>query len=238
MMRYGLYFAPATDSPWWHAGCRWLGRDAASGAEFPHCQIAGVSDKVIGELTAHARRYGFHATLKAPFRLRDGYSEAQLISMAQAFCAAQRPIVLDDMQVRPLNGFLALRPDGPDDEIGALAMCCVRYFDSLRAAPAAGELEKRRHTGLSARQEALLLRWGYPYTEEEFRFHMTLTDPLSDVGADVVQAIRQAAEQCFAGVRAGTPLVIDALTVFREEMPGAAFSVWRRFPFNAARPWR
>jgi phosphonate metabolism protein PhnN/1,5-bisphosphokinase (PRPP-forming) len=233
-MRYGLYFSPAVDSPWWNAGCRWLGRDAVSGAEFSQRQIAGVPALLLAKLTDHARRYGFHATLKAPFQLADGFSEEHLITMANAFCAVQRPIVLEDPQVRPIDGFLALRPAGPNNEIGALEMRCVSYFDLLRATPAADELARRRQAGLSARQESLLQRWGYPYTEEEYRFHMTLTDSLAGVDADAAYAIRKAAEDCFAGVGAGAPLVLDALAVFREEQPGSALSVWRRFPFSTA----
>jgi ribose 1,5-bisphosphokinase len=87
---------------------------------------------------------------------------------------------------------------------------------------------------LSQRQEASLQRWGYPYTEEEFRLHMTLTDSLSDVDTDTAYAMRKAAEQRFAAVAAGAPPAIDALTIFREDTPGAPFSIWRRFSFNAA----
>ena len=106
------------------------------------------------------------------------------------------------------------------------------YFDMLRAPPNAAELAKRRRAGLSARQEALLQRWGYPYTEEEFQFHMTLTDSLHDVDADVANAMREAAEQVFAAASDAAPLLLDGLTIFREDQQGAPFSVWRRFPFG------
>ncbi|MDB5762495.1 MAG: hypothetical protein JWQ21_1490 [Herminiimonas sp.] len=235
MTRYALYFAPAADSPWWDAGCSWLGRNPASGAEFAQRRIPGIPDLTLAKLTSDARRYGLHATLKPPFRLTDGFGEEHLEAMAQAFCSVQKPIRLEDTRVRPLANFLALCPTGPDDEIGALAMRCMTYFDMLRAAPTAAELVKRRRAALTARQESLLQRWGYPYTEEEFRFHMTLTDSLSGVDADALHAIRKAAEERFASAQAAAPLVIDALSIFREDRPGAAFSVWRRFPFDAAR---
>jgi phosphonate metabolism protein PhnN/1,5-bisphosphokinase (PRPP-forming) len=231
MTRYGLYFSPAPDSAWWEPGCRWLGRDAADGTEFPQAHIAGIPDIVLAKLTADARRYGFHATLKAPFALADGFSETHLLNMAQAFCRVQRPIVLEDVQVRPLSDFLALCPAGPAAEINALAMRCVSWFDTLRAAPSEAELVKRRRAGLSPRQEALLQRWGYPYTEEEFRLHLTLTDSLSTLDADTAYAIRKAAEQRFAAL-ADTPPAIDGLTIFREDRPGAPFSIWQRIPFN------
>ena len=48
--------------------------------------------------------------------------------------------------------------------------------------PGAAELERRRKAGLSAAQEKMLLRWGYPYVLDEFRFHLTLTGRLQPEG--------------------------------------------------------
>jgi ribose 1,5-bisphosphokinase len=232
MTRYALYFSPSSDSPWWQAGCRWLGRDPASGAEYPPPAVAGVSPLMMGKLTSEARRYGFHATLKAPFLLMEGFSESHLLAMAEAFATVQRPIALEDMRVRPLGSFLALRPAGPLDEIAALAKRCVSYFDILRAPPTLAELAKRRHAELNERQESLLQRWGYPYTEEQFRFHMTLTDSLANVDEDTAYALRKAAGKWFDTAARQSQPVIDGLTIFREEQPGEPFSVWRRFPFT------
>jgi 2'-5' RNA ligase len=201
MPRYAIYFAPATDSAWWDAGCRWLGRDPIGGSEIQQPHIPRVSKSMFAKLTSDARRYGWHATLKAPFRLHEGFSESHLDEMAEAFAAVQRPIALDDMQVRQLRDFLVLAPTRVSAEVGALALRCVTYFDILRAAPPAAELSKRRDAGLSEKQEALLQRWGYPYTEEEFRFHMGLTDSLSGVDGDTVHALQRAAEQRFASAR-------------------------------------
>jgi putative phosphonate metabolism protein len=233
MTRYALYFAPAADSPWWSAGCRWLGRDSVSGAELAQRQIPGISREMLAKFTCDARRYGFHATLKAPFRLINGYSPSHLEAMAETFSATQRPVVLQDMRVHLSRGFLALRPAGPDKEIRALAMRCVSYFDELRAPPTEAELAKRRRANLTELQEALLQRWGYPYTEGEFNFHMTLTSSLSEADAAAVSALRRAAERQFAAAQAA-PLVIDALTIFCEQQPGQPFHVWRRFPFPVA----
>lgn len=233
MTRYALYFSPAPGSAWWTAGCRWLGRDPASGTVLPQPAIRDRPELTLAELTVDARRYGLHATLKAPFRLMPGFSEEHLQTMAQAFASAQTAVMLDETEVRPMGSFLALRPRGPHDALRSLAMRCTAYFDLLRDLPAAAEITKRRRAGLTERQDALLLRWGYPYTEEEFRFHMTLTDSLADAKDDVIQAVRDAAEQCFAEARLGPALVVDALTIFKEEMPGAPLTVWRRFPFQS-----
>lgn len=232
MTRYAIYFAPSAGSAWAASGASWLGRDVAHTEELHQEKIAGIPPLLLAELTADARRYGFHATLKAPFHLAEGYTEAHLEAMALAFCETQTSFILHMPQVRPMADFLALRPAPEDEHTASLAMRCVSYFDLLRAAPHEMELTKRRTRGLSPRQETLLQRWGYPYTEEEYRFHMTLTGDLSTVDDDVVYSLRKAAERHFAELIATTPLSVDAITIFREEQHGAPFLAWKRFPFG------
>ena len=231
--RYGIYFAPAPTSMWSAAGNRWLGRDAETGMRYPQSGVAGISPLVLQQLTENARRYGFHATLKAPFRLAEGFSEGHLLAMAQAFSSAQQALEIKDVGIHAPGNFLAVQTTDRNskEQLNGLAMRCVRYFDLLRAAPSAEELSRRRSADLSQRQEALLARWGYPYTEDEYRFHLTLTDALHTVHDDAVAAIRAAAEACFVDALA-TPLTIDSLTIFKESAPGAAMAVWKRFPFR------
>ncbi|MFZ6654419.1 phosphonate metabolism protein/1,5-bisphosphokinase (PRPP-forming) PhnN [Undibacterium sp. TJN19] len=232
-MRYALYFSPAPDTAWWEAGARWLGRDPMHAGSIAQRHIPGMPDLMLSKLTSGATRYGFHATLKAPFSLLEGFHENELISMARAFAKVQHSIKIPEMQIRMMGNFLALRPSGNESDINALAMRCVSYFDLLRNAPDATYLAKRRHAGLSARQEILLQQWGYPYTEEEYRFHLTLSDDLGEVDADAQYALRKAAEQHFSRLLENSQMEIDALTIFREEEPGAAFKFWMRFPFQA-----
>ena len=236
MTRYALYFAPPVNSNWWQAGCNWLGRDAETGATVDQPRVAGIPSLLMTTLTASARRYGFHATLKAPFALGEGFNEAHLLAMAAAFCRVQQPVTLPALQVRRLDTFLALVPAAPAPEVNALAMRCVAYFDLLRAPPDADELARRRRARLNVRQEALLLRWGYPHTEEAFRFHMTLTDSLAALDDDTAYALRTAAEANFRTLLAAdnqAMAAIDGLTVFREDAAGAPLTVLARFPFGA-----
>ena len=231
--RYAIYFAPAPTSTWWAAGCHWLGRDAETGVNCPQPSVAGMAPIALQQLTENARRYGFHATLKAPFRLAAGFSEEHLLAMAQAFSSAQQPLQIKDVGIHSLGKFLALQTTDRNskEQLNALAMRCVRYFDLLRAAPSAAELSRRCSADLSPRQEALNVRWGYPYTEDEYRFHLTLSDALTTVHDDAVAAIRAAADACFANALA-KPLTIDGLTIFKESAPGAPMTVWKRLPFS------
>ena len=81
-MRYAIYFSPAKDHPLTEAASRWLGGNAFSGTlHDDHDDYA--------EITEEPRRYGFHATLKAPFELAEKYSEAELLTAFEDFAASQ-----------------------------------------------------------------------------------------------------------------------------------------------------
>lgn len=229
MSRYALYYAPDQNSPWWAAGCRWLGRDPQTGQDLQQPLVDGIPPLVLQQLSSDARRYGFHATLKAPFRLAEGFQEQHLLHTLAAFCAAQTRITVAAPAVLPMGDFLALRTGEEARDINALAMRCVSYFDFLRAPPGDAELSKRRSNQLTQRQEQLLQRWGYPYTEEEYRFHLTLTDRLSGVDPDIAYSLRKAAEAFFD---LDAPLLINGIALFKEEAPGAPFALLRRFEFG------
>ena len=171
--RYAIYFAPGQREHLWHLGSEWLGRDAWSGEGFPPLEVEGVSPERFVRLTASARRYGFHATLKPPMKLQPGVRYDDLLEFANEWAVLQRPELIA-LAVDQLNGFIALRPA---DELSAryvdeLAAQCVMDFDRFRKAPSAGELARRRAAGLSSRQEELLGQWGYPYVLDQYRFHL------------------------------------------------------------------
>ncbi len=208
--RYALYYAPDRDSPWAAFGSRWLGRDT----EF-------------AEYTAAPRRYGFHATLKPPFRLARGASLAALITALERFCARQTAFRLPPLEVADLDGFLALVPVVKDPRIDALAAACLRGLDRFRAPPPSAELEQRRKAGLSPREESLLRRWGYPYVMDRYRFHLSLTGDLRGTPPDAAAALRKAAGTAVASI-AGEPLVLDSICIFEEPVAGADFHTVHR----------
>lgn len=227
MTRYALYFAPDRDSAWWHAGNQWLGRDAEAAEPLPQPVIEGMQPDLQHKLTRDARRYGFHATLKAPFRLAPGCTEAALHLALQDFCRQRAPVRGLAPGVQWMGNFLALRPTENQAAINALAFACVEHFDQFRAPMSEADLARRQQHPLSPRQQALLMQWGYPYTEEEFRFHMTLTDRL-EPGA-LADSIHTAAQKHFD---LDAPLDINGLALFTEHQPGADFQLAARFPFG------
>jgi putative phosphonate metabolism protein len=224
-MRHAIYFSPASGSLFHRLGSSWLGRDAVSNQIVKQPAIEGIR-----EVTADPHRYGFHATLKAPFTLRNTLSRTDL-GDAVARLSAQRDAIPDcKLEVQSIDGFLALVPASFDNRIHALADDCVRELDSFREQPPPEELECRRVAGLSARQDEHLRNWGYPYVFDEFRFHMTLTRRLSETQ---LQKFKHAARSHFASVLNG-PVPIDALTIFTEPKPGADFVDEERFPLRRA----
>ena len=121
-------------------------------------------------------------------------------------------------------------PERQGDELTAFAAACVARFERFRAPLGAAERERRiRNGGLTARQAALLDRYGYPWVMDEFIFHMTLTDRLDE--ADVAP-VRAAAASFFAPVLE-RPIMLDRLSLFHEADSGAPFRRLEDFPFAA-----
>ena len=226
--RYAVYFAPAPDSPLHEAGSAWLGRDAVSGEVIRQPEIDGMSADWLAALTDDPRRYGFHATLKPPFRLKRGSDLDGLKAAAQTMADGTAPFSVR-LVLRRLSGFFALMQAASKADMRALADAAVRQLDGFRALPGEAELERRRKAGLSGVQESLLQRWGYPYVMSEFRFHMTLSHRITDEGDGEI--LSAAMTSHFAGVLE-MEHAIDAVTLFRQERSGEPFLQIARFPLG------
>ncbi|MEJ6394241.1 DUF1045 domain-containing protein [Gymnodinialimonas sp. 2305UL16-5] len=208
--RFGLYVVP--EGALFEAGSAWLGWDSATGTTVEHPIVPGIDNAM--DLTATPRKYGIHGTIKPPFGLATDYTPEGLHRAAAAFCGTRAPVSLPKVEVRRLGRFIAIVPSTPTDALADLAAAAVRDLDPFRAPPSEAELARRRAKRLSARQEALLTRWGYPYVMEEFRFHITLTGALQD--PDAIQA---ALADHFAPLLDG-PLEINSLALMGEHNDG------------------
>lgn len=220
-MRVALYYAPALQDPLWTAGCAWLGRDPETAAILQQPDLPGLPS-----LTADARLYGLHCTLKPPMRLRTSYPE--FLADAAALAATLRRFDMPPLAVADLSGFLALRETRPCPELRALADRCVETMDRHRAPPDAAELARRRQHGLSPSKEAMLQRWGYPGVFDEWRFHVTLTRRLTETEH---ATIRPAAEAYFHPCLPH-PRRATELCVFTQAGPGTPFLLAERLPFG------
>ncbi len=175
--RYALYYLPPPDEDWARFATHWLGWDCIAGRMVSPPALDGLP-RPSHEITAAPRRYGLHATIKPPFRLADGVTRADLQAACAAFCAATHPLRLDGLALTTLGRFLAIRPIGDETALNALANRCVRELDPFRA-PLTTQERAHRAAGLRPDLARNLDRWGYPHVMEAFRFHITLTGPLT-----------------------------------------------------------
>jgi len=218
--RYAVYFAPEQGSPWWEFGSRWLGRDECQDVNKVQHALAEIGPVELREITAQPRRYGFHATLKAPFSLSGSHSAADLTARLRALAATRKPVLLGPMQALVLGDFVALVPALVPDELMALAAACVTTLDDLRTPLSDADLARRRVEQLDAREQELLQQYGYPYVLERFRFHLTLSGP---VARPTAQRLLQAVAAPVAQLNATAPLMLDRLCLFVEPAPGQPF---------------
>ncbi|MBM3489756.1 MAG: DUF1045 domain-containing protein [Alphaproteobacteria bacterium] len=225
--RIALYFAPASGSALAEFGARWLGRDALEDRALAQPRLVGIAPERLTAITASPRHYGFHATLKPPFALSAGQSAQAVHRAAAAFARRQPAFALPALRLVSLGGFLALVPAAPSRQLRLLADACVVEFDGFRARPGAAELTRRRASGLSQRQDALLARWGYPFVLEEYRFHLTLTERLAE--PERTQVLHALAPLCEPFCQ--SPLGIDALTLFEQTERARDFVISARYPF-------
>jgi putative phosphonate metabolism protein len=225
--RYAIYFVPLPDTALYRFGASVLGIDIYTGeaVAFPPDAGANWSDAI-----REPRTYGFHGTLKAPFRLSPGATEDELFAALDAFAADQPHVDAGPIEVTAINDFIALVPRDPCPPLGKLASACVRNFDDFRAPMTQAERERRLRSPLSPRQVRQMDTWGYPFVLDDFRFHMTLTGAMR--AAERAQIFRWL-KQIFAERAKTARLVISQIVVARQN--GGVFSVCHCAALNAGR---
>ncbi len=227
--RYAVYFAPHPEADLWRTASAIIGRDAVTGEELPFPATAPCDGTDWRELTEEPRRYGFHATLKAPFELISTADESLLLDAAGAFAAHRAPFVVPRLVVRLIGDFVALVPDEPSTDIDRLGADCVVAFEPFRAPISAHDRERRVRTLTDPRHVASVDRWGYPWVFEDFRFHMTLTGRLPEARRE---AVCSGLAELFATI--DPSLHVDAIALFKQSDRSAPFTEAGRFTFGAA----
>ena len=212
--RYAIYYAPR-DGAFANAVAAWLGWNPAKGCAVAHPRLTGLP-AAMADLTAEPRKYGFHGTIKAPFRLADGVGRGDLEAAVAALAARLRPVVMPGLRLAALKGFVALLPEGDEADLLDLGAEVVTRLDPLRAPLTEAEIARRRPERLTPRQRDLLACWGYPYVIEEFRFHLTLTGNLDPVAVGAVMAALGPWLQPVLP----RPFVIEDLCLFGEDTAG------------------
>jgi len=217
--RYAVYYLPPKGDLA-DFGAAWLGWDAATGQKTAHfADVAGLAQAV-----ATPQKYGFHATLKPPFRLADGCGVTDLRDALADLAAATPAATAPGLGLARLGRFLALVPQGDGADIGRVAAAMVQGLDQFRAPASQGELARRRAAGLPPRQEQLLTQWGYPYVMEAFRFHLTLSGKLA---SDALDQLEAAAQRLLPPLP--QPFVMAEVALLGERADDARFELIERF---------
>jgi Protein of unknown function (DUF1045) len=220
--RYAIYFVPAPDSRLYRCGSSVLGYDCYRGepVDFPDKPNGGGINW--RELGSEPRRYGFHATLKAPFHLSPAQSEPQLVRAVENFARLGHAVHSFVPTMRIIAGFFAMVPRDPVPGLERLAASCTTIFDAFRAPITPRERARRLALKLNEEQIRNLDRWGYPYVLSEYRFHMTLT---GKVPVSRQPAVRTALQRSFQAAAVEGAVAVDRLALVKQNAPEAFFRV-------------
>jgi hypothetical protein len=233
--RYAIYAAPGTGAADAVGALlrdkaeRWLGR-SVTGDQVTPAVPDGWTREAVDSITVDARRYGFHGTLKAPFRLAAGRTVEELDAAVARFAAGRAGVTVPRLVLACLGGFYALVPGAEATELHALAAHVVTAFDEFRGPATEADAARHPVESFTPRQRDLVAAWGYPYVLDEFRFHLTLTDRLPQERRPEAE---RALGEWFAPLL-GATVPVSALAVFTEAGPGAPFTLRAAYALQPA----
>ncbi|PSH56504.1 DUF1045 domain-containing protein [Phyllobacterium sophorae] len=220
--RFAIYYTPAPEHPLTVAARTWLGRDAFAPG-------TGTADVGKREFISEPRRYGFHATLKAPFRLKEGTPVEALERALRGFAASMSVCPIGPMRIDLIGGFFALVPVHPLPTLRGFASRVVETLDRFRAPMDGDDLKRRMSHQLDDVETTNLVTWGYPYVRDRFRFHMTLTDRVPEEQRAGMRNRLDAVFQPYLS----EDYRIDVLSLFVQEHRNADFVVRSQFALKS-----
>jgi Protein of unknown function (DUF1045) len=159
--RYAIYFCPGSGAFLHRLGSHWLGRDATTCATLDPDVPDHIRRKNWLRATENPRRYGFHATLKPPFRLAENVTLEDLQAALRDFAQRRDSFEAPRFGVRAIAQFLALTLSAASEDLQSPAADSVSEFERFRAPATEMELAQRMSDSLSPRERAHVLQWGY-----------------------------------------------------------------------------
>ncbi len=217
--RLAIYWTPEPGSDFAEFGERWFG---------PAAETLGLPADLAARARAAPARYGLHATLKAPFRLRESVRLANLQDALDAFCAVRCAPWGGVLELAQFQRYLGLVLSSDTAAIDWLAYECVTHFDRFRAPLDDSDRERRAEAKLTPGEQELLGMFGYPYVLSAFRFHISLAGPLTAAELDEVSAALAPHIAPFMKER----FEIGHLSLLGEPLGGGDFSLVSRHPFR------
>jgi len=89
MQRYAVYYA-AREGAFAFRANDWLGHKPGNRRDLPQPVLPGIGDP--RDITTAPRRYGFHGTIRAPFRLAEGLGEDRIDATLLDLAARLAPV--------------------------------------------------------------------------------------------------------------------------------------------------
>jgi 2'-5' RNA ligase len=233
--RYAIYLAPEPDTALWRFGSRVLGYDASSGETIAGYAPQGFTPESWRQATARPRTYGFHATLKAPFRLAEGQTLSALQARLDELCASRLAFSLGQLAVTTFassagKGFAALTPIKTPPELEQLEQVIVAGLDVFRAPLTAADIAKRKPETLTPRQREALMRFGYPHTGPDYHFHMTLSGEM-----DAIAGVARALSADLKSEVTNPQLGVDSCWLYGQDGDGKPFRMISRSRLGATK---
>ena len=168
------------------------------------------------------------AMMAGRYTYSNGRGEPALLAALAAFAEETAPFDIPSVAVEQIGPFFALVPQSPHQPLQQFAARVVESFEPFRAPLSETDIQRRKPDSLPPQQRENLMRWGYPYVFDEFRFHMTLTGPLL---ARDFPRIEQGLKAHFDPVLA-EPVMVTNLALFVETERGAPFTVHSLHPLG------
>jgi len=208
--RYALYFSPSMNSELANFGKHILGRTSTRPRD-KQAQSTFPDQERWLNITAVPAHYGFHATLKAPFELKDEFTESEVLLCAEDLSKRHEPKILPGLAPRLLSRFFALTVTEQSNELSRFAFACVNELEHFRKPLTKADIVRRKARGLNKRQEELLDQYGYPFIDDEFNFHMTLSGKLSVADIDYHEWVANVYQNTVS-----TDPVLDQVSIFKQ----------------------
>jgi len=217
--RYAIYWTPEPGSDLAAFGERWFSVPA---------ETPGLKADLASRAVKAPARYRLHATLKAPFPLRESSSTKDLQQALDAFCAMRRGPSGGALMPAFFQDYFGLVLSSRTADIDWLAAECVTRFDSFRAPRGRSGVGPGEMGSLSPREKLFLEEFGYPHVLSAFQFHVSLAGPLGSEELDEVAAALKPQLARFMT----KPVTIRCLSLLGERAGDGVFELISRHPFQ------
>ena len=179
--RVAIYFLPKKNSSLENFGKNLLGRDINKKKKISLTRrqkyFINRGFTYFDELKDYCEqpaKYGFHATLKAPFRLKRNVKTKNFYDVISHIAAQHSRFKIKGLKIVYSKKFTLITSRKPNKLLINLENDLVKHLDTFRAELNKTEIKKRIPDSLTFKQNKYLKEWGYPFVLDQYKFHMTL----------------------------------------------------------------